>query len=246
MTFLSRVPVNPMRRRSQELLGNPQLIHAQILNALPNQPAQERTLWRREIVQDASRTGRRVDLLVLTQTPPSWAEVVGEFGWPDTDEGQGLVRDCAPILGDVALGRDYAFRVTANPTSITHSPQGRAAGVDMVPLTGRGVRVGHRTAPHQLDWFLARTVGAETPWGFSLGDPTAPMVRIVGREQLKFRKHKGGPLVTLDTATFEGVLRVSDVARFREVLLGGIGRGKAYGCGLLTIARPGVERVVAG
>ena len=246
MPYLSRIPLNPMRRRSQALLSNPQLIHAEILNALPTQPVRERTLWRREVVEDTEGRQRRVNLIVLSQTQPSWAEVVNEYGWPDTHEGEPLVRDYDPVLSHVQLGREFAFKVTANPSSVTHKPQSASSHQEVQLSKGRGVRVGHRSAPHQLDWFLQRAEAGDATWGFTVGDRSTPSVRLVGREHVSFRKRREGPWVTLDTATFEGVLRVTDVARFREVLLDGLGRGKAYGCGLLTVAKPGGGRVVAG
>ena len=43
--------------------------------------------------------------------------------------------------------------------------------------------------------------------------------------------------VSLYTVTYEGILKITDVGLFRETLLKGIGRGKAYGCGMLTVAR---------
>jgi CRISPR system Cascade subunit CasE len=43
--------------------------------------------------------------------------------------------------------------------------------------------------------------------------------------------------VSLYTVTYEGILEITDVELFKEVLTKGIGRGKAYGCGMLTIAR---------
>jgi CRISPR system Cascade subunit CasE len=246
MPYLSRIPLNPMRRRSQALLSSPQLIHAEILNALPTQPVRERTLWRREVVQDAQGTQRRVNLIVLSQTQPSWAEVVVQYGWPGTEEGEALVRDYEPLLARVQLGRELAFKVTANPSSVTHKPESLSSPQEIQLSKGRGVRVGHRSAPHQLDWFLQRADTESAAWGFTVGERGMPSVLLVGRERLRFRKRREGPWVTLDTATFEGVLRVTDVARFREVLLDGLGRGKAYGCGLLTVARPGGRRVVAG
>ena len=246
MPYLSRIPLNPMRRRSQALLGNPQIIHSEILNSLPTQPVRERTLWRREVVKDADGNQRRVNLIVLSQTQPSWAEVVNKYGWPDTPEGEALVRDYDPALSHVQLGRELAFRVTANPSSVTHQPKRTSSAQEVHLSKGRGVRVGQRSAPHQLDWFLQRATGEDTPWGFTVGDRLTPSVSLVGREHVSFRKHREGPWVTLDTATFEGVLRITDVARFHEVLLGGLGRGKAYGCGLLTVAKPGSGRVVVG
>ena len=44
--------------------------------------------------------------------------------------------------------------------------------------------------------------------------------------------------MTLALATFEGVLEVTDPDALRHGLVHGIGRGKAYGCGLMTLARP--------
>lgn len=35
--------------------------------------------------------------------------------------------------------------------------------------------------------------------------------------------------------TYEGILKVCDEEKFKELLVAGIGRGKAYGMGLLTI-----------
>ena len=37
------------------------------------------------------------------------------------------------------------------------------------------------------------------------------------------------------SVTFEGILTVTDAARFRETLTQGLGRGKAYGNGLMTV-----------
>lgn len=43
--------------------------------------------------------------------------------------------------------------------------------------------------------------------------------------------------VTLAVAEYEGVLQITDLEAFKSMLVNGLGRGKAYGCGLLTLAR---------
>ena len=43
--------------------------------------------------------------------------------------------------------------------------------------------------------------------------------------------------VTLGCCEYEGVLEVTDADLFRAALTEGIGRGKAYGLGLLTVMR---------
>ncbi|WP_127452791.1 type I-E CRISPR-associated protein Cas6/Cse3/CasE [Streptomyces sp. B29(2018)] len=43
--------------------------------------------------------------------------------------------------------------------------------------------------------------------------------------------------VHLRTATYDGLLDVTDPDALRQPLVEGIGHGRAYGCGLLTLAR---------
>ncbi len=62
---------------------------------------------------------------------------------------------------------------------------------------------------------------------------------LTARDTLRFGKTSDNKRlqVTLSTAQFDGVLTVVDADRLREALTAGIGRGKAYGCGLMTLAR---------
>ena len=43
--------------------------------------------------------------------------------------------------------------------------------------------------------------------------------------------------VTINRTVYEGVARVTDPDALRHALVAGIGRSKAYGCGLMTLAR---------
>ena len=45
-----------------------------------------------------------------------------------------------------------------------------------------------------------------------------------------------GKTVTISKVTYEGLLEVRQADALRSVLTDGIGRAKAYGCGLLTLA----------
>ena len=56
----------------------------------------------------------------------------------------------------------------------------------------------------------------------------------------RFRKpQEGGRRVSMLSVTFEGILTVTDADLFRRTLAEGIGRGKAYGMGMLTVVRGG-------
>jgi len=243
VAYLSKIPLNPLRRGTQRLLTSPQRVHAHALGGLAAQPADERLLWRMERRQHAC------ELLVLTQSRPSWAALVEEAGWPGAEGGDALVRDYGPLLNRLALGREFAFKVVTNPVASLRKPEAPTPRqkITMASERTRGIRVGHRTAATQLAWFLARATGDATRWGFTVGSPDEPNVQLVAREHLSFRRGNGRAPVTLDTATFEGVLRVTAVDRLRVALLGGLGGGKAYGCGLLTLAPlNGAAHVVAG
>lgn len=57
----------------------------------------------------------------------------------------------------------------------------------------------------------------------------------IRKERVQFRKTTGK--VTLATSIFDGILSIDDPDMFRNALLTGIGRAKAYGNGLITLAR---------
>ena len=235
MAYLSLITLNPLRRETQRLISSPQRLHAAVLRGLPQDDVTQRVLWRLE------RRERTMEVLVLTQRRPSWAALVESAGWPGADGGEGLVKDYDPLLARVAVGREFSFRVVTNPTStlsVLKSPtaQQRASLDDA--SRKRGIRVGHRTAGTQLGWFLARAAGDFDTWGFTVGVPGDASVELVARRHESFIKGVDRRRVTLDTATFEGRLKVTDTERFTATLLGGLGRGKAYGCGLLTLAPP--------
>ncbi|WP_018569282.1 type I-E CRISPR-associated protein Cas6/Cse3/CasE [Streptomyces sp. PsTaAH-124] len=251
MPYLSKIALNPRRRAAMALLSSPHRLHAAILSGLAVQPVTERVLWRLD-----TNTPHRAEVLVLTASRPSWAHLVDAAGWPGADGGDPLIADYAPLLGRLAQGREFGFRLTANPVQSIPRPdrpsEQQAArlkeGTDNSSLH-RGFRVAHRTAAQQLDWLFKRC----ERHGFSIPDATAappapglqtgehalsagPAVTLVSRDILRFRKRPDGPRVTLSTATFEGRLRVTDTDALRTALLHGIGPAKGYGQGLLTLA----------
>ena len=46
---------------------------------------------------------------------------------------------------------------------------------------------------------------------------------------------KSKHLITISRAVIQGVLKVTDKERFRQSFAAGLGRGRAFGCGLLQI-----------
>jgi CRISPR system Cascade subunit CasE len=258
MPYLSKIALNPRRRAAVSLLSSPHRLHAAVLAGLAVQPVTERVLWRLE-----NNTPNRAEVLVLTESRPSWAHLVDDAGWPGADGGEPLIADYTPLLERITRGREFGFRLTANPVQSVPRPtrpsEQQAARLKEGADSGtrpRGFRVAHRTAAQQLEWFLRRS----ERHGFAIPDATAtppgpglqappggdepevsalsagPAVAIVSRDILRFSKRKDGPRITLSTVTYEGRLRVTDPDALRSALLGGIGPAKGYGQGLLTLA----------
>lgn len=229
MTYLSRIWLNPLRAGAQKLLANPQAMHAAVLGGLSRQPVTERVLWRQE-----SDGLYRASVLVLTESGPSWEHLVEQAGWPQSSDEQITVRSYKPLLDRIQRGREFAFRMRVNPVMSTRSPD-KPSSAQRQRLAGerpRGVRVPHRTAAQQLGWFLLRA----PRWGFDLPPTSAgdPDLRLAERSRLVFSKTSGR--VVLETATFEGRLRIADPEAAVVSLLGGVGPARAYGCGLITLA----------
>lgn len=233
MPYLSRIWLNPLRTGGQRLLRNPQAAHAAVLGGVGRQPVHERVLWRLE-----REDPHRGDLLVLTQSLPAWEHLVEQAGWPAAGMEEPLVRPYDRLLDRVLEGREFAFRLRVNPVSSTRTPTKPSTSQQrrLAEARPRGARVAHRTINHQLEWLTQRI----PKWGFALlAEGTGPAVRVVGRERLSFaRLGSGGARhqVVIQTATFEGRLRIEDRQRALASLLGGVGSGRAYGCGLITLA----------
>lgn len=62
---------------------------------------------------------------------------------------------------------------------------------------------------------------------------------IHSRQKQTFAKKASKDTVSLLTVTFDGRLEVTDPDALRRTLTRGLGRAKAYGCGLMTLAPVG-------
>lgn len=106
-------------------------------------------------------------------------------------------------------GVRYRFRLFANPT-----------------VTRNGKRYGLISEDAQLAW-LSRQGERR---GF-----TVETALVTGSDLLTSRT--GSMPISLQRACFEGILSVRDAGRLADVLQTGIGPGKAFGCGLLSVVR---------
>lgn len=218
--YLSHVPLNTARRSAVALLGSPQRIHAAVLTAFPGETDQMpaglefspakgegRVLWR------IDRSGPKANLFVVSPERPDFTSLIEQAGWPCA-ENPARTADYGRFLDRLEPGQSWAFRLTANPVTTT-----------LDQARNKKVRVPHVTVAQQTKWFSDR---AEQN-GITIKD-----VLIDDRRRLEFRR--GDKTVTLASVSYRGTLDVVDSTLLRAMLVNGIGKGKGYGLGLMTLA----------
>ena len=207
--YLSRIELDTSRRSTMRALDMPNLIHGAVESSFAG--ARERNLWRIDPLQG------KLYLLLVSPAKPDLQALAQQFGVP----GQGWeTRDYSPLLGRIQTGSAWRFRLTANPTKSCLSGAG----------TERGAVHAHVSTRYQEQWLL-RQAGKH---GFALAEDSFSVVKT---RWYHFRKGDAGNRVTLLSATYEGMLQVTEPETFRRALTHGIGRGKAYGMGMLTVVR---------
>lgn len=129
-----------------------------------------------------------------------------------TQGGHGEV-ESRPIADDFLEHEHYRFKVIINPT------RRDSASRKLVPVRERKAIA---------DWFEQRS---QTSWGFVVETEHLQVDRV----EVQQFAHKSGRQITIAQAHLQGVLRVTDRDRFIASFTNGIGRARAYGCGLLQI-----------
>ena len=231
--YLSRIELDIRRRETLSALAYPVVMHGAIEDSFDRKD--ERKLWRIDTLGD------KTYLLLLSQSELKPDHLIEQFS-PKYDthprESFFIQKDYDPLLNRIENGQKYQFRLCANPVHNTRKNKDNTSS--------ERKRLAHVTHEQQCDWLLKRAESL----GFSLeqGDAytasdgslyhTHPSFEVVSDTWKIFQKGNSQTAkVTLRQTTFEGVLTVSKVDLFKEKLTQGIGHGKAYGCGLMTIIR---------
>lgn len=276
--YLSRLTLNPRDRVVRSWLGDCHQLHRAIMTGFPHVEsdaarAELAVLYR---VEAPSRDSD-IPVLVQSRIAPAWA-----FETPAVRSHPPLPLDS--LIGGVAAGKRYRFRLRANPTRRVHhratlgpdqrelDTQGNWRDADeladhertgvvrrayteleaawSVRADGKriGKRVELRREEDRVAWLQRKSresgfalvtarlepgIGALQPRDYmaTRADPAAAISgRVHGISTTLDRK------LTFGTALFEGELEVTDPDLLRKGLETGIGPGKAFGCGLLSLA----------
>jgi CRISPR system Cascade subunit CasE len=232
--YLSRLMPNIRSREARRDLADCAGMHRTLMSAFPDglssngaARCEAGLLYRIESIDKA------LVLLVQSALPPAWTHLPASWLNPGSEP---KVKEIAESLGRIEPGSVLRFKLVANPTRKI----GTKTGAD--GRKNNGKRVELRSEEEWLAW-LERKAGQS---GFRLKAVRAaahvPDVRS-GRELratgLEKRTDGSPSRLTFYGVAFEGRLEVVDTALFHAALQAGIGSGKAYGYGLLSLAPGG-------
>ncbi|WP_411081746.1 type I-E CRISPR-associated protein Cas6/Cse3/CasE [Streptomyces sp. cmx-18-6] len=257
--YLTRFRVNTGRFEGRRLLGSPHRVHGAVNASFPTPPSRDgsgpRVLWR------VDHNGASETLLfIVSPTRPDLTHLVEQAGWPASDEAGWTTFAYADFLTALHPGDTWGFRLTANPVhNIRHQyleegqPTKRAAHRtprhQMKWLLDRQEKAGfeivrkpeeRRLLPEGDEYELV--VRDQIPLQFHRPQPqaeTRAQAQAPTRTQAPPKAGaKGGRAgdVQITKVTFDGRLRITDPEAFRRTLTHGLGKAKAYGCGLMTLA----------
>lgn len=228
--YLSRLLLNPQNRAVCRDVANLQDLHRTVMSAFPETRAPGAAAREQFGVLhrlDLDRRQGRLVLYVQSKEQPDWSGLPQGYLLSGSGLENPAVKSVTAAFQSLQSGRVLAFRLKANPTrkiDTKTGPDGRRR---------HGRRVELVQEEDQIDWL--RRKGNQG--GFEVLS-----VRVAGpsKEQgRRPRREPGSSPLTLAGVTFEGHLRVTDKEQFlQKSLLRGIGPGKAYGLGLLSLAPP--------
>ncbi|NKI40892.1 type I-E CRISPR-associated protein Cas6/Cse3/CasE [Streptomyces physcomitrii] len=250
--YLTRFRINTARSGARALLASPQRLHGAVDMAFPEPPARDgggpRILWRLD-----RAPANRVDLLISSPGRPDLTHLAEQAGWPSLGAEGWATFAYGDFLDALAVGGEWAFRLTANPLHHIRREQD--------PVGAPTKRAAHVTVGHQVGWLLKHQERAgfevlpregtavesgagadaetgETPvqWRYQLVVHDRTPVRFPRRTEQPRGRRGSDSDVRFTRATFDGRLRITDLTAFRRTLTHGMGKSKAYGCGLMTLA----------
>lgn len=220
--YLHRLHLDTACTNTRRDLADPYQMHATLCRGFSTPSRRCDTgefLWR---LEPEGMHERHPRLLVQSRRLPDWSRIE-VHGWM-THADPPLPLDERLHLDSLSSGDAFRFRLRGNPST-----------------TRAGKRQGCLRQDDQQAWLLRKGI----QHGFHLSQPaiacdssekhTTVDVQISQAIMLRGRQHAGN-VVRVFSVLFDGILRVTDPSLFIDALRTGIGHGKCFGLGLLSVA----------
>lgn len=225
--YLTHLRLSVRNRAVQSDLSDCHALHRTLMLAFPNLGGlpdarnQFGVLYRLESGDGATT------VLVQSGATPDWSRLPQGYLVATQPE----VKRIDALYHSITAGQRLLFRLRANPTKRLSDRE------TTHPDRWRGKRVDIRREEDQLTWLANKGPQA----GFTLltirTSPNVQDARTSGiNDRITGKPTTGQGRLTFASVTFEGRLQVTDLTAFLDALQHGIGSGKAFGFGLLSVA----------
>lgn len=248
--FLSQLILNPLSIHVQRDMANVYEMHRTIMHAFPSNHINEECaresfgiLYR----IDPISTKNYYQLIVQSNISPNWGILPSEY--LVSTEILGI--NANPIIREITFihsiteGDTFRFRLRANPTKKVNTPtiEERESGKYNNKIKKNGSRVSLYYPDDIFNWLAKKSDDAgfkvvavnydrEPPETGKKYENRRPDDAIYPKDILSTKYHT----MKFHAITFNGVLSVTNVKLFKESLEKGIGSGKSFGFGLVSLA----------
>ncbi|MGP4001373.1 type I-E CRISPR-associated protein Cas6/Cse3/CasE [Streptomyces sp. 8N706] len=206
---LARIRLNPLSRAVQRDLRDATEMHRTLMKLMPDNLG-DTPRKNTGLLYRLDETDESSTLIVQSRTPLDATRLPTEYGRID-------VKDLAPMFGALRKGLAVRYRIVLNPVKRERLPLDRKNQRGrIVPLDG----------PDADQWWSRRAADAGLQLHTLLPTSLTP-VRP---------RTKAAPPMRHSLLRYDGTATVTDTDALTEAVLTGIGRGKAYGAGLLSLA----------
>lgn len=251
--YLSRLILDLNCRQVRSEIAQPYEMHRTLMHAFKGYAVNKEENVRKKcgvlFRADVDDKNSRAVIYVQSIAEPDWSYLDKCKHYLLSEEGAPN-----PVYKNVALsyrglrkGQTLSFSLRANPTKRIAKP---LKGDDIL----KGKRVALLREEEQVDWLVRKGTERENgcPGGFEIlakaikerDDDIKQIVHVnttIEGKQTGYKKDKQDERrehrMTQLAVRFDGLLRITDPDAFRETLARGIGPAKAFGCGLLLVAK---------
>ncbi len=203
------------------LMGFPQ--KDKIKNNQESARAQFDLLYRIE----ESISNNKIFLIVQSNTEPDWTSLPKGYTLENEKDNGFIIKNIEAILLIITKNTVFKFKLRANPTQKKFNKENK-----------KGMRIPLVNEQDQLEWLKRKG----TLHGFRILSLNQNIPNASVREQITYqgKKREGDKIhvLTFYSIEFEGLLGVVDEEKFILALKKGIGSGKSFGFGLITLAKP--------
>ena len=245
MIYLSRIFLDPLSHQVRRNLINCYELHRTLMKGFPNQKGKGigarkkfNLLYRIETKDNVNG----ISVLVQSTQKPKWSNLEEKYLVKTINGNNAEVRNIDKFLKSLVEGTRLRFRLMANPTKKigTSLKKDRIEGKKI----SNGRRVPLLKEEEQYKWLKRKA--EQNGFIIESSKISKELPNMMTREGMKITGYKKGKnpktkekgyKLTFNGVQFDGILRITDVDKFLLSISTGIGPAKAFGFGMLSIAK---------